>query len=81
MIFDAYLSINDFIFMHVIILICIFLLLYEKSLYYQKYFKIRVKDNDFKMNKLITHLYFEIIDVFRVNIMRESIYRHLFIFS
>ena len=33
------------------------------------------------MNKLITHLYFEIIDVFRVKIMRESIYRHLFIFS
>ena len=39
MIFDAYLSINDFIFMHVIILICIFLLLYEKSLYSQNYFK------------------------------------------
>ena len=39
MIFDAYLSINDFIFMHVIILICIFLLLYEKLLYSQKYFK------------------------------------------
>ena len=35
----------------------------------------------FKMNKLITHLYFEIIDVFRVKIMRESLYRRLFIFS
>ena len=80
MIFDVYLSINDFIFMHVIILICIFLLLYEKSLF-SKILKIRVKNNDFKMNKLITHLYFEIIDVFRVKIMRESLYRHLFIFS
>ena len=35
----------------------------------------------FKMNKLITHLYFEIIDVSIAKIMRESIYRHLFIFS
>ena len=41
--FDAYLSINDFIFMHVIIFICIFLLLYEKSLYSQKYFKLGLK--------------------------------------
>ena len=81
MIFDAYLSINDFISMHVIILICIFLLLYEKSLYSQKYFKLGLKIMIFKMNNLITHLYFEIIDVFRVKIMRESIYRHLFIFS
>ena len=29
----------------------------------------------------MTHLYFEIIDVFRVKIMRGSIYRYLFIFS
>ena len=35
--FDAYYSINDFISMHVIILICIFLLFYEKVIIISKY--------------------------------------------
>ena len=53
MIFNTYEGINNFIFMHVIILICIFLLLYENSLYSQKYFKLGLKNND-KFGKLVS---------------------------
>ena len=59
--------------MHVIIFMCIFLSLHEKVSIISKYFKIRVNNNDLKINNLKNPSLLEIIDVFRVKIMREII--------
>ena len=59
--------------MHVIIFMCIFLSFHEKVSIISKYFKIRVKNNDLKINNLNNPSLLDIIDVFRVKIMREII--------
>ena len=57
MIIHAYQGIKDFISMHVIIFMCIFLSFHEKDIIISKLLSIRVKSNDLKINNLITHLY------------------------
>ena len=59
--------------MHVIIFMCIFQSFHEKVSIISKYFKIRVKNNDLNINNLNNPSLLEIIDVFRVKIMREII--------
>ena len=53
--------------------LCIFLPFHEKVSIISKYFKIRVKNNDLKINNLNNPSLLEILDVFRVKIMREII--------
>ena len=66
--------------MHVIVLICIFLLLYEKVIIISKYFKLGLIFDKLEFNNL-THLFLEIISVFKVKIIREiNFYKHSFYF-
>ena len=68
--------------MQIIILICIFLLFYEKVIIISKYFKFRVNFAKLEFNNLITHLFLEIISVFKVKIIREIIFINIhFIFE
>ena len=59
--------------MHVIIFMCIFLSFHEKVIIISKILYVRVKYDDLKINNLNNPSLLEIIDVFRVKIMREII--------
>ena len=57
MIIDAYKCINDFIPIHVIIFMSIYLSCYEKVIIISKHFNLRVNFDELKMNNFITHLH------------------------
>ena len=71
MIINAYEAINDLIFMHVLIFMCIFLSFHEKFIIILKILKIWVKYDDLKINILITHLYLRLQMFLELNNQRN----------